>query len=401
MLTCAERANLQSILFSGNVDEVISFYETHNIEAEYDKGLDGACAIAYMFKGELKTAFEIASNNPKSVGGFYDIMKNTDIEGLIDMGLKDPSDFSKKQSLEDSNEMYPELLKLQSFNGQQRYDYLQMILDTLEYGTLEEQAYKYFLLAEIEILLKETNRAFQNYLKANLLNPNKALYWGYHAELMNNQNVDPFLSLYFAHQAVKLDPYNAKWRHIKVLTLLRLVYSIDKNGYWLISMAENQMIKEINAFYKYVRYDQKRLENGMNLLHFSEYVESHINKNWSAVNKTSYVGAHMNHISMFFTKVAGVTFNNRQNLVKRLTVGQQIIPVREPNNQYDSNAIALYAYIDSSVYQIGFVGKDIASKLAQTMDSDNKYVIIKIANITGGGIDYFGVNIQVDVFEKY
>lgn len=404
MLSVSERARLKSILAFGDVDDIISFYETHNIEAKYDKGLDGACAIAYLFKGELKTAFEIAKNNPESVGGYYSIIQGTAIDHFIRIGLKEPSNFSKKQSLEDANEMYPELLKYESFNGQQRYNYLQMILDKLDEGTLEEKAYRYFLLAEIDILLNEKKRAFNNYLSANILNPDKALYWGYHAELMHNQDMDPFLHLYFVQQAVKLDPFNAKWRHIKVLALIKIARYFGKDNPWALTMTENQIIKETNLFYKYVRYDQIRLENAMNInynVNFSDFVKKHINKTKSPTSNMAYVGAHMYHINRFYSKVAGVTFENRQEIVKRLSVGQQIIPVREPDNRYDSNAIALYAYIDDSVYQIGFIGKDVASRLASTMDTNDEYVIIKISEITGGGENYIGVNIQIDIYKRH
>ena len=43
-----------------------------------------------------------------------------------------------------------------------------------------------------------------------------------------------------------------------------------------------------------------------------------------------------------YSKVVGVTFNNRQNYVKNCNAGDVLTLQREKNNAYDRNAIAVY-----------------------------------------------------------
>ena len=45
----------------------------------------------------------------------------------------------------------------------------------------------------------------------------------------------------------------------------------------------------------------------------------------------------------FFSKVAGVTFEDRQRIVARYFVGERLILVRDPNNRFDKGAIQTYA----------------------------------------------------------
>lgn len=99
----------------------------------------------------------------------------------------------------------------------------------------------------------------------------------------------------------------------------------------------------------------------------------------------------------FFTKIAGVTFEGRQVYVKRLCVGEKLELVRQPHNAYDSNAIAIF---NKSGNQIGFISKDIASRMALFIDNGSSFSAI-VASITGGEIGQsFGVNIEVRKTQK-
>ena len=98
----------------------------------------------------------------------------------------------------------------------------------------------------------------------------------------------------------------------------------------------------------------------------------------------------------FYTKIAGITFNGRQRFVPYLNVGDHLRVVREPNNEYDSNAIAIY---DKHQNQLGYIGKNVAASLAPRMD-EGEIVDVTVSNITGGGDYAFGVNIHVCIAEK-
>ncbi len=93
----------------------------------------------------------------------------------------------------------------------------------------------------------------------------------------------------------------------------------------------------------------------------------------------------------FNTKVAGVTFEGRQDLVAGLRAGEGLSLVREPHNPYDANAIAVrYGTLD-----IGYLNRDLARKLAPLFDAGEHYSA-EVRHITGGGTRSVGVNIWVE-----
>lgn len=91
------------------------------------------------------------------------------------------------------------------------------------------------------------------------------------------------------------------------------------------------------------------------------------------------------------TKVAGVTFNNRQSHIQKLQVGDPLILRRERDNKYDENAIAIY---DIKENQIGYIPKDLAVKLVDILDSDRRYDCT-INKITGGRHLNYGLVINI------
>jgi single-stranded-DNA-specific exonuclease len=94
----------------------------------------------------------------------------------------------------------------------------------------------------------------------------------------------------------------------------------------------------------------------------------------------------------FPTKVMGVSFEGRQNMVAGLVPGYELQLLRQPDNPADSNAIAvLYGEM-----QVGFLRKQIAKHLAPLIDAGIRYRA-RIEHVTGGrdGKNY-GVNIRVE-----
>ena len=103
-------------------------------------------------------------------------------------------------------------------------------------------------------------------------------------------------------------------------------------------------------------------------------------------------------IESFYSALAGVTFENRQSLLKNLYVGQQLVLKRMPDNPYDSNAIAVFD--PNTMQQVGFIRKHVAASTAPIMDRSDRYVSCTVEEITGGGDRYLGVNILIEIFEK-
>ncbi len=92
----------------------------------------------------------------------------------------------------------------------------------------------------------------------------------------------------------------------------------------------------------------------------------------------------------FNTKIVGVTFEGRQDLIAGLQPGQELELVRQPENQFDANAVAVHF----GRLQLGFVRKPIAARIAPNIDAGERYRA-EVRHITGGGTRSVGVNIWV------
>lgn len=92
----------------------------------------------------------------------------------------------------------------------------------------------------------------------------------------------------------------------------------------------------------------------------------------------------------FYTKIVGVTFENRQELIGCLSVGQELVLKRENENAYDNNAIAVYA--DDK--HLGYLKRELAHHLAPCFDRNVAYTA-NISQITGLDKNTLGVNIFI------
>jgi len=118
----------------------------------------------------------------------------------------------------------------------------------------------------------------------------------------------------------------------------------------------------------------------------------------------------MNKVS-YNSKLVGVTFEGRQDVISGLTGREPLRFRREPDNEYDKNAVAVDALIlreDPNTYPfpftieewspIGYIAKDKNSEIAKALD-EGKEASIRISEITGGGERSFGVNVYIE-YEK-
>lgn len=117
----------------------------------------------------------------------------------------------------------------------------------------------------------------------------------------------------------------------------------------------------------------------------------------------------MNKVS-YHTKLAGVSFEGRQDTISLLNNDSHLRFRREPDNKYDGNAVAVDALlVHSSIghddntnvdlltewVPIGYIAKDKNSELAGILD-DGVEASIKISDITGGGDKNYGVNVYIE-----
>jgi len=109
----------------------------------------------------------------------------------------------------------------------------------------------------------------------------------------------------------------------------------------------------------------------------------------------------------FYTKVVGVTANNndgysRQNLIRRFVKpGDVLFLIREKDNSYDSNAIAVHVVPIETIDQddqIGYLSREVAAELAPKMDRGDRITCIT-KNKTGGRNEKnFGVNVEITIY---
>lgn len=92
----------------------------------------------------------------------------------------------------------------------------------------------------------------------------------------------------------------------------------------------------------------------------------------------------------FYTKIVGVTFEERQESIKSLVEGNQVSLIREPENTFDPFAIAIYC----DNLKIGYLKKELANHLSKNLDEGIHYTGI-ISQVTGGDTKNYGVNLYI------
>lgn len=86
----------------------------------------------------------------------------------------------------------------------------------------------------------------------------------------------------------------------------------------------------------------------------------------------------------FNTKIVGVTFENRQELLVNLEVGTELSLVREPDNGFDPNAIAVRMLQGA---QLGYLNRALSGRLAPIMDAGESYSAA-VSAVTGGPLSH-------------
>ncbi len=82
-------------------------------------------------------------------------------------------------------------------------------------------------------------------------------------------------------------------------------------------------------------------------------------------------------------KVAGVTFDGRQEIISKLKGDEPCRISPEPTNKYDPNALAIHvAVAPGEVKHVGFVPRDLAKQIAPFLEGEQ--VMCELLEITGG-----------------
>jgi hypothetical protein len=106
-------------------------------------------------------------------------------------------------------------------------------------------------------------------------------------------------------------------------------------------------------------------------------------------------------------RVAGVTFDGRQEIIGMMHGNEDVMLIPEPDNKYDENAIAVWvAFPTESGHekaQIGYLPRDVAASVAPIIEGEK--ILCKVDEITGGFELYggdtanFGVVLDIELPE--
>lgn len=182
-------------------------------------------------------------------------------------------DFDYKQSKETPKESYDELLEFQVFlnrcagiAGKDAKQTANIINNELAIMMLDKNpmivARAWMYRAELSYRQKDYMEAYRCYLKAATTEVNKALYFGYAANmLMKCQEQDKNyvgIATVLTYRAIELDYPNAKWHYNQGLNLMSLAKLFSSTGLGHPSFLKAAK-KEFTIAYRVCREDQKQL----------------------------------------------------------------------------------------------------------------------------------------------
>ena len=106
---------------------------------------------------------------------------------------------------------------------------------------------------------------------------------------------------------------------------------------------------------------------------------------------TAYPQARV-HGRVITTKVVGVSFENRQEIVAKLQMGDRVWLEMEPSNPYDANAIAVSR---SNGEQIGYLNRHLAASIHPYFAAYAHPVHGRVTLLTGSSWDGYALGVLI------
>jgi len=122
-----------------------------------------------------------------------------------------------------------------------------------------------------------------------------------------------------------------------------------------------------------------------------EKIESPIKEQTLPKLQSTYPGATVRG-RILTTKVVGVSFEGRQEVVARLQRGDRIWLDREPDNPYDCNAISVCR---ENGEQIGYLNRQLAASLNPLFKAYSFPVKGRVVNITGSSWNGYSLGVII------
>lgn len=158
------------------------------------------------------------------------------------------------QSVENSDESYPDLDRIYHSNLDALLDILYQEMESSE---SEVRAAALFTLGEIHFLNENIPETIALYTDAINQNPNKALYWGYKAQVLNRNDVHPLISTRFLMKAIELDSDNPRWHFLQAILLVKISQEEEHEELMRQAVYEAQLALEL------LRPDQEGLRKAI------------------------------------------------------------------------------------------------------------------------------------------
>lgn len=98
------------------------------------------------------------------------------------------------------------------------------------------------------------------------------------------------------------------------------------------------------------------------------------------------------HGRLISTKVVGVTFEDRQEVIARLHIGDRVWLEQEPDNPHDPNAVMVTR---NNGEQVGYLNKHLAKNLAPYFEKITGPVRGKVKYITGSVFDGYSLGVVI------
>jgi hypothetical protein len=101
----------------------------------------------------------------------------------------------------------------------------------------------------------------------------------------------------------------------------------------------------------------------------------------------------------FHSKIKGsASVEDRQKTIQALTSGQELYYLHEKDNQFDPNAIKLFADKEMKI-ELGYINKDITPDLLDFMYKHGIKFGVFVSQVTGGDDKkFFGCNIRIKLY---
>lgn len=149
------------------------------------------------------------------------------------------------------------------------------------------------------------------------------------------------------------------------------LYSIWKGSVEVVEIRLTGSKNEIEEYLHSMQKGGSYLSQKYEIIKKGDYYKNRKDENFRLYVQATRKKEVFRHI----TRVAGVSYEGRQELIRQVTKDHELKLIREPNNPHDSNAVAIYTTLNAVDKKIGYVHAAFADDIAPLLDSGQTVLI--------------------------